>query len=126
MIGWAARVIPIALVVFSLAHGTEQGQKIMVKVKNVFLEFQAGMELSGIARNLRPGLVVDGDLPVNFRQYVRENMQGSRKDTSLDPWNRPYGLKKKNGRIIVYSCGPDQNCGSKDDIESIVGKQKRR
>lgn len=44
-----------------------------------------------------------------------------------DPWGRPYRRRERDGRIEVFSIGPDRTLGTQDDlVERVPGHATRR
>ena len=121
MITFLFRLLPVALVVFVLFHGSDKVQEIVERVKDVFLEVKTSLELSGIARNLRPRIIIGDAPPYDFRKYLRDNMKSIDSDPSLDPWESPYQLVYDDERNLwVISCGPDGTCDTEDDLRALV------
>lgn len=43
---------------------------------------------------------------------------------TVDPWDRSYGTAVRNGRLVVFSSGPDGVAGNGDDVTATVGTRR--
>lgn len=64
---------------------------------------------------------LSGDKPdlSDFPAFIRRNIRTTKKgyDTSLDPWGTQYTYQINGKTLKIISAGPDEQAGTKDDIE---------
>jgi hypothetical protein len=113
----SSRLIPLVLAVGVASESEDIQEQILSVVREVRTE----VELRGIAQVVALDLAEDQSVPVDaFQDYLREKMIAHEKDPSIDVWETPYGLVDIDGSWIVYSCGPDKEAGTDDDIDRKV------
>ena len=120
MIRLLFRTLPIAILVYGIYHSSDRARNVFRTAKNMTLQVRVMMNMSNMAKGLKP-LVASGEaLPYDFQQYLRDNLRSGAADPSLDPWQTPYRIERREGSVFIVSCGPDLECSTKDDIENAI------
>lgn len=114
------RVGVIALVLYLLKSGTDSGARAFQKVTDWGRGMVAQSNLDTMSRQLKVDCNFDGQLPGDFRAWVRDSIRhGPEEDPSLDFWGTPYVLERDvggaRGAYVLRCCGPDKLCPSRDD-----------
>ncbi len=78
----------------------------------------ASTELIAIRHLLEVHYVSRQAYPPDFASYLRENLRADlARDTSKDPWGRPYRFEARGESFVLRSDGPDKTSGTTDDLE---------
>ena len=80
-------------------------------------------ELAGIKRQMVLDMNAD-NLPSNiqreFPDYIRQSMESTRSDISLDYWGNHYQIGTYQGDYEIWSFGPDEWDDTEDDVWVLI------
>ena len=67
-------------------------------------------------------------IPRDFLKYIRDNIDSQGDDPGKDPWKTEWKTKggPRNLPFVLISCGPDEKCGTDDDIEVVIVDESGR
>lgn len=119
-LGALSKVLLFAAVVgMAKPQANPQVKQAMTQVMNLLQSSLVWVELSRIRMTLK-WRYLDKKIPTDtdqLRRHIREYMRSDvRDDVSKDPWLTPYQMEENDKGIRLFSCGPDRECYTKDDI----------
>jgi hypothetical protein len=84
---------------------------------------QAAHELAEIAAALDAEYASHSRYPdaSDFEAFVRRWVKGKQRDPAHDRWGMPVRYRHEGTRFELLSCGPDVECGTRDDIRRQGG-----
>lgn len=126
MIGIAVRVLPLTVAGYAVAGGSDSFKEVADEAMNAVLKLKSSTEMRGIVKSIRLDMVAGEPFPDDLEEYIYDNMDSQGTDPTLDAWGTPYEALEQEGARYIVSCGPDESCGTKDDICAIVHDEQGR
>ena len=111
------RLLPLFVLLYGMRDGADSARHIFKSVKDLIGLAQAGSTLYSAKRSLTVLHANGEEYPYKLADYMRGNLDNPGFDPGLDPWGTEYQIEDREERgLVIFTCGPDRQCGSKDDI----------
>lgn len=111
------RLLPVLVVIYGMRDGATSARALFASAKDLIGLAQASSTLYSAKRSLTVLRANGEDYPYDLAAYMREQLDNPGFDPGLDPWGNAYQIRvNAHGRHVIFTCGPDKSCRSKDDV----------
>jgi len=117
--------VPLCAVVWTMKNSSAEYHRYYVVLRHASYYFMAYANLSKFVASLENYYLRRRTMPPDFGDFLRDNFDARSGDVSVDPWRTPYQLDEQSRTFTVTCCGPDRDCGSKDDLSAEGEKLTR-
>ena len=102
----------------------ESIQRLATAAKNGPTAMMTSMDMGSIRSLLAAEFTTEDRWPGDIAGFCRANVRGV-DHPDQDRWGNPYRLTPEPGNAVLASCGPDQSCGTEDDmVMKVLAKKK--